>query len=168
MAPSTASAARTSGCGRTPPGRDNGRVSRCLRSACPCPYPTNAWSLPAVAHHKPLQRRPPVGVILTVGPAERDDRGRPGASPPPGLCLLSLRCPARAFTTTSAPGIKPFGICRKRGWAHVSNDHSLTIGKRFGSTIARNRWASITWSALPQGKPYRLAPLLAIYVLILS
>ena len=35
---------------------------------------------------------------------------------------------------------------------------SSAIGKRFGSTIARNRWASITWRALPQGKPYRLAP----------
>src|SRR5262249_60222395 len=29
---------------------------------------------PAVAHHEPLQRRPPVGTILAVRPAHRDDR----------------------------------------------------------------------------------------------
>src|SRR5205814_8200724 len=31
-------------------------------------------AVPAVAHHEPLQRRPTVGTILAVGPAERDDR----------------------------------------------------------------------------------------------
>src|SRR5215510_3451477 len=89
MVPSTASDPRTSGCGRTSPARAIGRVSRCLRSASPCPYPTNAWSrvfrvmaygvlllaVPAVAHHKPLQWRASVGAIRTVGPAERNDGG---------------------------------------------------------------------------------------------
>src|SRR5262245_7016949 len=32
-------------------------------------------AVPTVVHHKPLQRRPPVGAILTIGPAERDDGG---------------------------------------------------------------------------------------------
>src|SRR5215831_24636 len=89
MVPSTASDPRTSGCGRTSPARAIGRVSRCLRSASLCPYPTNEWSrvfrviaygmlllaIPAVAHHKPLQWRAPVGAIRTVGPAERNDSG---------------------------------------------------------------------------------------------
>src|SRR5262245_10535002 len=32
-------------------------------------------SVPAIAHHEPLERRTPVGAVLAVGPAERDDRG---------------------------------------------------------------------------------------------
>jgi hypothetical protein len=40
-------------------------------------------AVPAVAHHKPLQRWPPVGAIVTIEPAERDDRGTRPCFPPP-------------------------------------------------------------------------------------
>src|SRR5262249_59362943 len=53
------------------------------RQVWPCGrrWPDGRWygvlllAVPAVVHHKPLQRRPPVGAILTVGPAERDNGG---------------------------------------------------------------------------------------------